>query len=342
MQSKASTYYNSIKISISGVTNTFFIDKNDIYKIVKFNGADTSKKLVIAALNLKAIETQLEKEEWIKNAEVFFDNNNILNVAVAEKEPIARIFTTTGQSFYIDSFCNILPLSNKFSARLPLFTNYPYQTKIITSADSTLLQSIKNLGLKINNDAFLMALIEQVDIAPNNNFELVPKVGNQKIYFGTAIDVDKKFIKLKLFYKNVIAQVGWNRYATINLQYNNQVVARIRGAADVLTDSLQTLLIMKTLVEAAKLKSADTIQTFIADADKNKNDSTIILQSIEREEEGMQEVPKKVDNAITPLAIPKTTTLNVKQKPTVKAKKTTVEKLITPVKPPIKNPLQKL
>ena len=43
----------------------------------------------------------------------------MLKVNVDESEPIARIFTAMGKSFYIDSTGKRLPLSDKISAKLP-------------------------------------------------------------------------------------------------------------------------------------------------------------------------------------------------------------------------------
>ena len=37
-------------------------------------------------------------------------------------------------------------------------------------------------------------------------------------------DVEKKFIKLKTIYLEVLNKVGWDKYAIINLKFDNQVV----------------------------------------------------------------------------------------------------------------------
>ena len=47
---------------------------------------------------------------------MWFDNRNVLHVEVYEREPIARIFTTAGNTFYIDSTEKKLPLSDRLSA----------------------------------------------------------------------------------------------------------------------------------------------------------------------------------------------------------------------------------
>ncbi len=199
-------YYNKdgkkckgVNIEIFGDNQNYFVNKNDVYNVVKANGGDTTLQNQIATINLKKIEQDLKKIIWIQSAELFFDNNNILKISVKETMPIARIFTNLGNSFYIDSTNKILPLSSKFSPSLPVFTGFAGTGTIITKADSICLSDIKKISTKINSDTFLMAMIEQISIFPEGYFEMTPKVGNQIIILGDSKNVDSKFEKLKLF-----------------------------------------------------------------------------------------------------------------------------------------------
>ena len=273
-----------IEISIEGVNNNFFVDKKDILgSITAFEQTSPVGK-TIGSFNLKLMETELEKDVWIKGAELFFDNNEILQVNVQEREPIARVFTTTDATFYIDNELAILPLSEKFSARLPVFTNFPSDKKVLTKADSSLLMEVKTISLAIQKDSFSMAMIEQVDITAQRSFEMIPKIGKQLIVFGDAGEAEEKLKKLKLFYKEIMIRAGWNTYSVINVQYKNQVVAKIKGAEDIAADSLRTLQIMKFIVERAQLQAADSLQIMQKDNKTNTVDSTMIQQSIQRDD----------------------------------------------------------
>jgi cell division protein FtsQ len=284
VHSKDAKRCKGVDITITGVSNNFFIDKGDVYAIIKTFGGDSTARKSLAAIDLGKIEHALEKDVWIKNAELFFDNNDRLRVSVEEREPIARVFSITGNTFYIDSSCMMLPLSDKFSARLPVFTGFTSDARILSKADSVLLRDIKVLSEKIAADSFLMAMVDQVDITAQRTFEMVPKIGKQSILFGTAEDADAKLEKLKLFYKDVITKAGWNRYNTIDLQYSGQVVAKIRGQEDIAADSLRTLEIMKLLAEEAARRSADSLETIVQDTKANSVDTSMIGQSVERDE----------------------------------------------------------
>lgn len=275
-----------IKIKISGIENAEekFVDENDIRNTIKSICNENPIGKTISSFNLSKIESELEKSKWVKNAELFFDNNNILKVSLQEREPVARVFTLTGTSFYIDTALAMLPLSDKLSARLPVFTGFPSDNVVLSAADSLLLGGIKNISISIQKDSFRMAMIEQVDITPQRTFEMIPKIGNHLIEFGYAEDIEEKFNKLQLFYKQVIVKTGWSKYSVINVEYKNQLVARRKGAEDKTADSVRTLQIMQVIAANASRQAEDSIQTIIQDNNNNTADSSMIQQSIQRED----------------------------------------------------------
>ena len=260
MNKKNGHHCKAVEVTFKGVQHNFFIDKGDIINILGKMNFGTLKGKAITSFNLAGMETLLKKSEWIENAELYFDNNDVLRINIMEREPIARVFTSEGNSFYIDSSVTRLPLSEKFSARLPVFTNFTSSKHDLSKADSNLLREIKNLSLYILNDPFWMAQIEQIDITPERSFEMIPKIGNQLIVFGTADDYENKFQNLMIFYKSVQRKVGWNKYSKINVNYNNEVIAVKRDADEIKMDSLKTIQLMKLLVANAQ-KEADSLNS---------------------------------------------------------------------------------
>ncbi|MBC7887250.1 MAG: hypothetical protein H7Z13_05130 [Ferruginibacter sp.] len=284
IQKKDAMKCAGIDITIKGVSNNFFVDKNDILNTITGIAGGKPLGKPTGSFNLKAMEKALQKNTWVKNAQLFFDNNERLQVNVLEREPVARVFTATGNTFYVDSSCAMLPLSEKFSARLPVFTNFPSDKKVLLKADSNLLKEILTISMAIREDSFDMAMIDQVDITARRTFEMIPKFGNTIIVFGDAKNTAEKLRKLRLFYKEVVVKAGWNKYSEINVQYKNQVVAKRKGAEDVKADSLRTLQLMQVIAENAERMAADSLQTIIPDNDHNTTNKNIIQQSIERDD----------------------------------------------------------
>jgi len=243
MQKKSAKKCDDVQIEITGATEHVFVDEKDVKEILKEKGSFTG--VAMTSVNLRNIEEALEKDPWIKNAELFFDNKQVLQVSITEREPIARIFTVTGNSFYLDSSGKVLPLSEKLSARVPVFTGFPFGKKL-SKPDSLLLKDVISLSNYIYADSFWNAQIAQIDIN-GNEFDMVPVIGNHIIRFGDINDKEKKFKKLFSFYKNVSTRVGFDKYETINLMYEGQIVATRRGAAVPLTDSVSAIQQMETL-----------------------------------------------------------------------------------------------
>jgi cell division protein FtsQ len=203
----------------------WFIDKKDVEKVLTANKSIALINKPVKFIDLNVVEARLKKEAWVKDAEIFFDNNEILKVIIEQREPIARIFSPSGGSFYIDSAGKRLPLSDKLSAKLPVFTAYPVQAKKNrTPAERKLIREVKDLSLFLLNDPFWMAQISQIDITPSKEFEMIPTVGNHIIEFGDGTDMQSKFRRLFIFYKQVLAKTGMEKYERIKVQYDKEVI----------------------------------------------------------------------------------------------------------------------
>jgi len=274
---------SGVSINIDGISNNFFVDKKDIINAITTIVGGSPIGKTISAFDLREMEKILQQDVWIKTTQIFFDNNNRLMVHVLEREPLARIFTTEGTTFYIDNSLAILPLSEKFSARLPVFTGFPSDKIVLSKIDSVLLRDILTISLAIQKDTFRTAIIDQVDITAQRNFEMIPKIGNAVIVFGDANNLDEKFNKLQLFYQQVMVKAGWNKYSSINLQYKGQIVAKRKGAEDKSSDSLRTLQLMQVIADNAEKQASDSLHTIVADNENNTTNSNIVEQSMERD-----------------------------------------------------------
>ena len=229
MQSKGKNTCKGLDIQFKNNGSNFFVDKKDVQSILTANQTIKISGKPLKSFNLNEMEDRLKKNTWIEDAELFFDNNDMLRVKVKEREPIARVFTVNGNSFYIDSSLERLPLSTKFTPRLLVFTNFPSDKSKLSKADSAVMKGIKDISMFIGRDSFWTAQIQQVDINAQRNFELVPTIGEHTILFGDGMEVDKKFRRLMIFYQEVLTKLGWSKYSVINVQYTGQVVATRRG-----------------------------------------------------------------------------------------------------------------
>jgi len=246
------------RISIKGTHENFFVDKNDVLKLAGAVSGGKIKDEPVSSLNLRRMEELLEDNLWIKDAELWFDNKDVLHISVTEREPVARIFTTDGNSFYIDSTDLQMPLSDKLSAKVPVFTSFPGR-KILSGKDSLLLHVVKNMALYILGDSFWMSQVAQVDITPEKNFEMIPVVGNHIVKLGDGENIDKKFSRLFVFYKEVLSKTGFDKYSTVDVEYTGQVIGTKKGTGKMLIDSAQLRLNVEKLLKQIQQVQNDNL-----------------------------------------------------------------------------------
>ncbi|MFT3933279.1 MAG: cell division protein FtsQ/DivIB [Chitinophagaceae bacterium] len=208
------------------------------------------------------MESVLEQNTWVRDAEVFLDNNAVLRIVIKERIPVARIFTVNGNSFYIDSSGKHLPLSSRLAVKLPVYTNFPADKETLYGADSALMEQIKKMSPFIMENPFWMAQVGQIDITPDRTFEMMPVVGKHLIQFGDGTDYEAKFHRLFLFYQQVGAKAGLDKYAAINVQFDNQVVATRKGPAGKI-DSIQAIKNIQKLIESSRQMANDTVSTMV-------------------------------------------------------------------------------
>jgi len=247
MQHKNRKKCTDIKIEISGIEEHMFIDEKDVLELIQSKGKVTG--IAVAALDLRAMETSLETNPWVRNAEMYFDNQQVLQVLIEERQPVARVFTIQGGSFYVDSSGMRLPLSEKLSARVPMFTGFPSDKVKLSKPDSVLLKDIVKIGEFVLADSFWMAQVAQIDIEPGRLYELIPVVGDHVVAIGNAEDLDAKFNRLYTFYKQAWLQKGIHYYERLNVQFDKQVVAVKRGAAAMRQDSTAALALIRQMTD---------------------------------------------------------------------------------------------
>ncbi|MES2374563.1 MAG: hypothetical protein V4557_18450 [Bacteroidota bacterium] len=297
MQKKSQKLCTDIRIEITGVERHMFIDEKDVQELLKATGH--VKGNAISTLNLRAMERMVERDPWVSNAEMFLDNNQVLEIRIEERQPVARVFTLDGNSFYVDSGSLRLPLSEKLSARVPSFTGFPSGKAKLAKPDSLLLKDIVRVGKYILADSFWMAQVAQVDITPQSSFEMVPVIGDHIVVLGNADNLDRKFKHLYTFYKSAWLQNGMNTYEKLDVQYSNQVVAVRKGTGKAFVDSARAHELMKGLLARSQMNMGDSSRTNTPET-KSRIDTAAVKRTIPPAVKPVVKTSTKT-NSVTPL-----------------------------------------
>lgn len=208
-----------IKIKIDHESGTYFVNDSLVRILIDGNKLKVSD-IPLGNLNISEVEQTLNKSSFIKKSEVFQNINGEMSVEITQETPIARV-NTGDDEYYLTKELTKIPLSNLYSAEVVLVGGK------IQEED---FEGLKELMMFISADKLLKKHIIAVKKQQPNSFILLVNKGDYVIEFGELKDFDKKFEKLKLFYKQYLGKVGMNYYKTINLKFNNQIVATKRNS----------------------------------------------------------------------------------------------------------------
>lgn len=170
----------------------------------------------VGELNPSLIEHVLDENPYVKEAQVYFTADAKLHLSVRQREPFLRVYAP--DPFYLD----------EDGLRLPVNTVYPCRLRVCTmegkATEDRLAQAFA-LEKMLRRDSLLDAMIDQIHLNRRQEFELIPKVGFQRIQLGTFDRMEEKLANTVLFYHKGMPQSGWDRYAELNLKYRGQIVA---------------------------------------------------------------------------------------------------------------------
>ena len=150
----------------------------------------------------------------IEKSEVFVTIDGVLKAVVKQKTPIARIFDENG-SFYIDYQGTVMPLSDEFTARVPLVLGE------INNANNVELNKLLRF---IYDDEFLKKNIIGIAVLSNGGLKMTNRNFNYEIEFGSIINVERKFNNYKAFFQKAVLDSSLYNYKKINLRFTQQVV----------------------------------------------------------------------------------------------------------------------
>ncbi len=168
-------------------------------------------------INLNNLEGFLKRNEMIENAEIFLTLSGGLGAIITQRTPVLRV-TNDSETYYYDKLGTKMPLSDNYSARVPITTD------TISGKGNADIISLSNT---IRNDDFLQKQIIGIKLIEGEHtdqFELKTRVGDQKIIFGDLSRAEEKIAKLKVFYQRIMLDSTITDYKTINLKFYNQIV----------------------------------------------------------------------------------------------------------------------
>lgn len=169
----------------------------------------------LGQINYSLVESIAASHKLISKAECFSTPSGLVYVNVWQHVPIIRIMSAYG-NYYLNQEGQMTGLSPYSAADVVIATG--------SIRDSMTIRRLYKMSLLLQEDPFWDAQIVQIQVEPNGDWILIPRVGDYEILLGLPNQVEEKMNRLRLFYQKGLPKVGWERYSSISLKFENQIV----------------------------------------------------------------------------------------------------------------------
>lgn len=191
-----------------------FITQEYIRSILTRNNI-SPEGMKISDINLERIEQLMLEESHIESANCYYNAMGNLCIKVVPQRPILHVISQKGEDYYLSSTGLSMPTAS-FNVELCVATGNV--TKKFAS------EHLLEFAKFINDDLFWSEQIEQIHVVSPEEILLYPRVGQHVIELGSINNYQEKLNRLRTFYREGLERVGWNKYRTISLAYDGQVV----------------------------------------------------------------------------------------------------------------------
>jgi cell division protein FtsQ len=228
----------NISINIDEAVGHDFIGNDELLELINSKGKVIGKPL--GTINTSLLEKIILTNPFVNRSEVYSSIDGALHVDVWQRDPIVRIINMHDEQYYIDREGRFMPISESYTPPVIVANGFIFNTytelkvrgevaaKDTSRIDSLLVPRIIDqvfvLAKFIEADSFWTANSEQIYVNEQQELELIPRIGNHRVLVGDTTNLEDKFKRLMVFYKEGLSKTGWNNYSLINLKFRNQVV----------------------------------------------------------------------------------------------------------------------
>lgn len=221
---QSETAYKEMVIFIEDRYDNFFVDEEDVKDMITQDGQKVFEGKFISELNLKQLEQRVKEESFIKDADVYRDLKGNILVRATQRRPIARLISENSEDRYIATDGTILPMSQKFTAKVILIRGIENLSPGENVLEMEKYDGLMDLLQFIYADDFWRAQVSEIDRLSKGDLVMYTQVSKQFIEFGKPENIESKFERLKIFYKDILPRKGWNTYERVNVKFNNQII----------------------------------------------------------------------------------------------------------------------
>lgn len=195
--------------------NPPLISRNVVNKLLIQN-TDSITGMHKDALVLRVMEQRLQAHPMVQNAQVFLTVDGQVGAQIQQRKPLARVVGYP--SFYLDDHGQEMPLSEVYSARVPLISGIDQQQY------ATILPLLKILA----EDDFMKQMVVGIEMDYTDEVLLRLRKHDLVVKLGKPNSLAQKIRNFKAFYQKTRKDNTLVNYESVDLKFGNQVVATKR------------------------------------------------------------------------------------------------------------------
>ena len=208
-----------VTVQIVNQDSTMFVTEQGVKAELAQNGFKLVGK-PMWQISAARIEQTLSSSQYLENVECVKAKNGEIIIRASQLVPVMRVFETDGSSYYVNADGKRMNATSFYHSDVPVV-----QGKFTKKFPATRLLPLVKY---VENDSLLRSLVTMYTMRDSNNIFIVPSIYGHIVNMGSVANIDNKFEKLKLFYREVLPAKGWETYDTISVKWDHQVVATLR------------------------------------------------------------------------------------------------------------------
>ena len=227
---KSAQVCEEVSINITDQETNGFLSAAEIKHILQQKHLYPKGK-TLSLVDPRTIEESLQGNAFIDQVQCYKTVSGTVGINVSQRVPYIRVKPDDGSDYYLDAAGEVMNNSSYTSDLIIATGNISkwYAQNYLSAASKYIMGNV-----------FWKNQIEQINILPDKNLEIVPRVGNHIICLGRLPETTNKekrekeiarFMAFKLhrlekFYKYGLNEIGWNKYGYINLEFDNQIICK--------------------------------------------------------------------------------------------------------------------
>lgn len=181
-----------------------------------------ARGLTLSNISTDDLRRRLLALDKIEDASVVRYTDGSVRIKATPIVPLARIFSSDG-SYYINRDGKRVRASARYRKNVPIIEgDFNDSDSLFTPL--TLLPLLRYIAA----DSVWNNFISMIQVKSPRDIILIPVVREHVINLGAPVDLENKFYRLQRFYTEVLPTQGWEKYDTLSVKWDGQLVASKR------------------------------------------------------------------------------------------------------------------